>query len=72
MSHAITQGDGLLWPDDPVPPAELFGSVRSILRAGTALEPSVDSGFWARATSTLVRRFAWRAGLFSLHASASR
>jgi signal peptidase I len=58
MSHAITRGDGLLLPDDPVSPTELLGSVRHIVRAGTDMEPTVDSSFLARATSKLVQHFA--------------
>jgi hypothetical protein len=48
MLHAITRGDALLSPDDPVSPSELLGSVRHILRAGTHVELSVDSSFFAR------------------------
>src|SRR5260370_25199053 len=59
MSHAITRGDALFSPDEPVSPTELLGSVRHIVRAGRHLEPTVDSSFLARATSKLVQHFAW-------------
>jgi hypothetical protein len=57
--YAITRGDGLLSLDDPVSPEELLGRVRHILRAGTHVEPGMDSRFWARVKSQLVRRSAW-------------
>jgi signal peptidase I len=63
--HAITRGDALLSPDDPVSPTELLGSVRHILRAGTHVEISVDSSLWARMTSKLVQHFAWIALLLA-------
>jgi signal peptidase I len=63
--HAITRGDALLSPDDPVSPTELLGSVRHILRAGTRVGLSVDSSLWARATSKLVQHFAWVALLLA-------
>lgn len=63
--HAITRGDALLSPDDPVSPTELLGSVRHILRAGTHVELSVDSRLWARMTSKLVQHFAWVALLLA-------
>lgn len=65
MSHAITRGDALLLPDDPVSPTELLGSVRHILRAGKHVEISVDSNLWARMTSKLVQHFAWVALLLA-------
>ena len=57
--HAITRGDSMVSPDDPVSPAELLGTVQYILRDGEYLEPGEDLSFWARATSPLVRRSAW-------------
>ena len=65
MLHAITRGDALLSPDDPVSPAELLGSVRHILRAGTDVELGVDSSLWARMTSKLVQHFPWVALLLA-------
>jgi hypothetical protein len=57
--HAITRGDSMLSPDDPVSPAELLGSVRYILRAGEYVKPGEDLSFLACATSKLVQRSAW-------------
>jgi signal peptidase I len=59
MSLVITQGDGLLSPDDPVSPAELLGKVCQILRDGEFVELAGDPNFWARGTYKLVRRFTW-------------
>ena len=59
MSLAITQGDGLLSPDDPVSPTELLGKVRQILHDGEFVEFGADLSIWTRGTSKLVRRFAW-------------
>jgi signal peptidase I len=65
---AITQGDGLLSPDEPVSPTALLGSVRHILRAGEYVETDGDWGFCARAATKLIRRFAWVARfLASIH-----
>jgi hypothetical protein len=63
--HAITQGDGLLSPDDPVSPTELLGSVRHILRAGEYVQPDGDLSFYARAATKLIRRFPWVARLMA-------
>jgi signal peptidase I len=57
--HAITRGDSMVSPDNPVSPAELLGSVRYILRAGEYVKPGGGLSFWARATSLLVRRSSW-------------
>ena len=63
--QAITQGDGLLSPDDPVTPTELLGSVRHILRAGEYVEPGVGLNFWARVAYKFVRRSAWIARILA-------
>jgi len=62
---AITRGDGLLSTDDPVSPAELLGTVRSVSRAGEYVSPDADSGFLARVASELVRRSGWIARLLA-------
>jgi signal peptidase I len=63
--HAITRGDSMVSPDAPVSPAELLGSVRYIFRDGEYMKPGEDLGFWARATSNLVRRSSWIARLLA-------
>jgi signal peptidase I len=56
-SYAITRGDSLLSADEPVSPAELLGSVRSILRAGEYVTPEAELNLSARVTAEMVRRF---------------
>jgi signal peptidase I len=58
-TYAITRGDGLLSADDPVSPAELLGSVRTVSRAGENVSPDADSGFLARVASAMVPRSGW-------------
>jgi signal peptidase I len=58
---AVTRGDAQLLPDDPVSPAELLGSVHSILRAGEYVEPRTRLGSWALLLVSLLRRYGWAA-----------
>jgi signal peptidase I len=61
----VTRGDGLRSPDDLVSPAELLGSVRSILRGGKYVEPRVHLSSWTLLVGSLVRRFAWVARILA-------
>jgi len=52
----LTQGDGMIDPDEPVRHAELLGKVSSIVRNGKRLEPR-RMNFLERVVAALVRRF---------------